>query len=328
MRPEIIEFADDLPVKAHIRDVESYPYHWHDALEIIVVLEGQAIIGIGGESHLLKENDIAVVNINEIHRIQKSSGDNKLLMVQVDGEFCATIPALQYTFIHCCSPYHENQAPEKYNILKEDVFRLVYLIIEKFRKIDIIGCLDETLVEMADNFDYLRYGPGINAFNEKRVQRYKRIYEYTMNTQWKNQSLTELAKTMGISMRHLSQDIKDKFGLTYQELLFCGKCMKAARLLLGTDKLVNKIAAECGFSDVKYLVKHFKRNFNCNPSDFRKKHRLNGEPLVSQLKYKELPLSSFREKIFENLSRLKTLNAQAGEELPWHPVRKFCARSP
>lgn len=70
MRPEIIEFADDLPVKAYMRNVELCPYHWHDALEIIMVLEGQATICMGGETHLLKENDIAVVNINEIHRIQ------------------------------------------------------------------------------------------------------------------------------------------------------------------------------------------------------------------------------------------------------------------
>ncbi|MDD3654384.1 MAG: AraC family transcriptional regulator [Desulfotomaculaceae bacterium] len=324
MRPEIIEFAGDMPVKAHIRDVEHCPYHWHGALEIIMVLEGQAIIGIGGETHLLKENDIAVVNKNEIHRIQKSGGDNKLLMVQVDSGFCGTIPDLQYTFIHCCSPYHENQVPEKYNLLKEDVLRLVYWITEKFRKIDIIGCLDETLVEMADYFDYLRYGPGIDAFDEKRVQRYKSIYEYVVNTPWKNQSLTELAKTMGISMQYLSQDIKVKFGLTYQELLFYGKCLEAARLLLGTDKFVNEIAAECGFSDVKYLVKHFRRNFNYSPSDFRKKHRLCGEPLVSQFKYKELPLSSFREKILNNLSRLKTLNAQV--EIPLS--RTICARLP
>lgn len=297
MRPEIIEFAEDLPVKAHIWNVEHCPYHWHNALEIIMVLEGRAAVGVGGETHLLKEKDIAVVNINEIHRIQKSGGDNKLLVVQVDSDFCGSAVAdFQYTFIQCCSTYHENQAPEKYRSLKENVLRLVSWLIEepgKVRKVDIVGCLDEILVQMADGFDYLRYGSGIRAFDERQVQRYRRIYEHAVNPSLKNRSLAELAKIMGISVPHLSQDIKDKFGLTYQELLFCGKCMNAARLLLGTGKTVRDIAGECGFSDVKYLVKHFKRNYYCTPSDFRKKYALNGD-FASPLKYTELPLSALK----------------------------------
>lgn len=206
-------------------------------------------------------------------------------MVQVDSDFCGSAVAdFQYTFIQCYSTCHENQAPEKYNTLKEDVLRLVSWLIEepgKIRKVDIIGCLDEILVQMADSFDYLRYGSGIDAFNEKQVQRYKRIYEYAVNPSRKNHSLTELAKTMGVSVQHLSYDIRDKFGLTYRELLFCGKCMNAARLLLGADKFVRDIAAECGFSDVKYLVKHFKRNYYCTPSDFRKRYGMKGNLWLS-----------------------------------------------
>ncbi|HHV59305.1 MAG TPA: AraC family transcriptional regulator [Clostridiaceae bacterium] len=30
---------------------------------------------------------------------------------------------------------------------------------------------------------------------------------------------------------------------------------------------------ECGFSDPKYLIKHFKQYFTCSPSDFRKKYK-------------------------------------------------------
>lgn len=305
MRPEIIEYADDLPVKVYIRDVENWPYHWHNAVEIIMVLEGQVTIGLGGETHLLKQDDIAVVNVNEIHRIEKSGGGNKLLIIQIDADFCASaIPDFQFTFFQCCSTYHEDQAQGKYIATKAAVLQLVSWLIEypgECKKLNILDCLDELLGEMAGSFDYLRYGNGIDAFDEKQVQRYKRIYECAVNPSGKNHTLTELAEMLGISMQHLSHDIKAKFGLSYQELLFCGKCMKAARLLLGTDKLVRGIAAECGFSDEKYLVKHFKLNYYCTLSDFRKKYK-DGEPLA----YKEWPLSSFRGKILESLSALES----------------------
>lgn len=301
MRPEIVEFADGLPVKAYIRNVESCPYHWHDALEIIMVLEGQATVGMSGETHLLREKDITVVNVNEIHRIQKSGGENKLLMVQVDADFCASaIRDFHYTFIQCCSAYKEARAQERYNILKGNVLRLVSRLIkypDKFSKVDILGCLEETLALMAESFDYLRYGNGNHAFDEKQVQRYKRIYKYATGPPGTGHTLTELAKSMGISVQYLSRDIRRKFGLTYQELLFCGKCMKAARLLLGTDKLVSEIAAECGFSDRKYLAKHFRLNYHCTPSDFRKRHGPNEDAPSSLMKYEEFPLSYCKGKI-------------------------------
>lgn len=309
MRPEIIEFTDDLPVKAYILSVESCPYHWHDALEIIMVLEGRATVSLGGETHLLGEKDIAVVNVNEIHRIQKSGGENKLLMALVDAAFCATaIRDFQYTFIQCCSAYKEAQAQERYNILKGNVLRLVSWLMEypsKYSKVDILGCLDETLALMADSFDYLRYGNGNHAFDEKQVQRYKRIYASAAGPPGTGHTLTELAKVMGVSVQFLSRDIKEKFGLTYQELLFCGKCMKAARLLLGTDKLIREIADECGFSDVKYLAKHFKGNYHCTPSDFRKRHELKESSPLSLMRYIEFPLSHCRGKISKYLSLLE-----------------------
>jgi hypothetical protein len=40
VRPEIVEFKDKLPATIFVRNVEYYPYHWHDTLEIVVVLKG------------------------------------------------------------------------------------------------------------------------------------------------------------------------------------------------------------------------------------------------------------------------------------------------
>lgn len=32
MRPEIIEFDNGIPLKAHVRGSCQFPYHWHNAL--------------------------------------------------------------------------------------------------------------------------------------------------------------------------------------------------------------------------------------------------------------------------------------------------------
>lgn len=296
MRPETIEFSGDLPVRAFVRKAAQYPYHWHNALEIIYVLQGQAYIGMGAETNLLEENDIAVVNVAEIHRINKNSADNKLLIMQIDAAFYERVnPDYQCTFFYCCSPYHETQAPEKYNQLKGHVARLVYLLNEppdRNCQAEVKDCLGKLLSYMTYSFDYLRWGPGTKAFNEKQVERIKQMCRRVLSHNTGKPGLKDLAQEAGVSLYHLSHDIKDKFGYTFQELVHYSMCEKAAKLLLGTNKRIYDVSAESGFSDPKYFIKHFKLNYQCTPSQFRKMHRADEQTLLSQVQYQEEPLSS------------------------------------
>jgi len=295
MRPEVITFPQDTQFKAMVRNVTNYPYHWHNALEIVCVLQGQAAVGIGGGTHLLKEKDILVINPDEIHRIDKSSRDNKLLLLQIDSAFYRELhPDHQYAFIYCYSPYHEAQAPEKYNKLKGYVADLIYELNkkpDKNQEESVQDCLGKMLFYMAYSFDYLRFGPGGKAFDEKQVKRNKKMYKDILKFSPGKLGLKNLAGEVGISLYHLSHDIKHKFGLTFQELLYHIRGEQAAKLLLCTDKRIAKVSAESGFSDPKYLIKHFKLNYHCTPSEFRKMYRGDEEALISQVEYHDYPLS-------------------------------------
>lgn len=257
VRPEIIKFSGDLPVRAFVRKAAQYPYHWHNTLEIIYVLQGQAYIGMGAETHLLTENDIAVVNVAEIHRINKNSADNKLLIIQIDTAFYERVNSdYQCTFFYCCSPYHEAEAPEKYNELKSHVARLVYLLNEppdRNYQADVKVCLKKMLSYMVYSFDYLRWGPGTKAFDEKQVERIKQMCRRVISHNTGKPGLKDLAQEAGVSLYHLSHDIKDKFGYTFQELVHYSMCEKATKLLLGTNKRISDVSAESGFSDPQIL---------------------------------------------------------------------------
>ncbi len=298
MYPEIIEFSEKIPVKAKVARVDEYPYHWHNAVEIIMVLEGRAEVTLCGETHLLKERDIAVVNVDEPHRIKKNSWDNRILSVQIDPDFCGrTISGFEDVIFYCCSTYHEVQAPRKYHLLKEHLARLVFLLEEENIP-DYEFCvrryLEELLVYMAGSFDYLRYGAGTRPIGERQVQRYRQIYHYIRQNPAVKNRLAELAEAAGITPQHMSSDIKEKFGITLKDLIYSGNCMQAVRLLLNTDKLISEISSECGFSDPKYMIKAFKRFYYCTPSEFRKKHKAGPGGAAARTLYQEFPLISVK----------------------------------
>ena len=279
MRPEEIEFAEDLPVRAAVLNITEYPYHWHSAVEIVYMLQGQIKLVMGGETHTLAEQQIAVVNVEEPHRIS-GCGENTALLLQIDAAYCQRLnPDFQYAILYCCSAYHEAEAPEKYADLKAHVVWLAGLLrtapYEK-READITACARELLHRLTGGFDFLKFGTGTTPFEEKQAKRFRLMYEHILTHPDKAQGLREYADMLGITSSHLSYDIKRKFGMSFLELVYYGKCGHAARLLLGTGLFIPKIASMCGFSDPKYLIKYFKRYYHHTPSDFRKAFKADG----------------------------------------------------
>nr|WP_157137157.1 helix-turn-helix transcriptional regulator [Desulfosporosinus youngiae] len=294
MRPEKIEFENGISVKAYVRGCQ-YPYHWHDTLEIIQVLKGSINIDVGDHNLTLHENDIAIVNMGELHRITKTHEDNKILFIQIDGCFCSSVlPDDEYLFFYCCSAYHETEAPQKYKKLRRYTALLTSALMDNPRgehKQNIESILVDMLDYLTYNFDFLRWGYGTTPFTEKLVNRLKQIAKYAISDLDVQLRLKELAVEVGVSLQHLSHDIKDKFGLTFLELLYYSRCAYAAKLLLSTDARIIDIAMACGFSDTKYLVKYFRQYFHTYPSAFRKVHRTDIQTLSSQVEYREYPLS-------------------------------------
>ncbi len=126
-------------------------------------------------------------------------------------------------------------------------------------------------------------GFGTIPFSEKQVRRFKQIAVQVAVEPAETQRLSRLAAEAGITLQHLSQEIKHKYGYAFQELLHYSKCSDAAKLLLSTDRRIIDIALECGFSDVKYLIKYFKLFFRSTPSEFRKKYRLDTNNLSARI---------------------------------------------
>lgn len=170
MYPEAIEFSEDMPVKACVRCVRQYPYHWHKALEIIVVLEGSAYIDIGADVRLLKADNVAVISAERLHRIRKSDEDNKLLILQIEWDFFTRIdPCFQYSFFYCF-PYGTEILPGKKATLKSHIGSLVCLLDEEpdeNHTAEVIKRLEEMLVYMIDSFEFLRFGPRITSRMKK-----------------------------------------------------------------------------------------------------------------------------------------------------------------
>ena len=71
MLKERITFKSELPVNVLVADIEEYPIHFHDELEMVFVLKGHIKLRNGYYNYDLKQGDIFTLNDREIHSFSR-----------------------------------------------------------------------------------------------------------------------------------------------------------------------------------------------------------------------------------------------------------------
>jgi len=82
----------------------------------------------------------------------------------------------------------------------------------------------------------------------------------------------DIAAVACVSRTQLAKKTKELFGITPVAFLREVRLQHAVKILMNSNKTVNEIAYESGFSDPKYFSKCFKQKFGLTPSDYKTAH--------------------------------------------------------
>lgn len=85
------------------------------------------------------------------------------------------------------------------------------------------------------------------------------------------EKLSELSQK---SDKHISRNLKKYFGMTPSEYINSLRVNYASNLLINTNTPVIDICYTCGFQNLSYFYRVFKRTYNLSPGDFRKQYTI------------------------------------------------------
>jgi len=83
-------------------------------------------------------------------------------------------------------------------------------------------------------------------------------------------TLADAAKRLHFSSSHFSRLFKSTMGVTYSTYLSSVKLQHAVQLLMYSQKSIDEIAIDCGFSSGNYLSNLFKEKYGMRPLAYRK----------------------------------------------------------
>lgn len=271
---EKVELDDSLPIKlTHFYSnyvTKGFSYHWHNSIEIILPVIGGANIWIEGEVFDNYGGEISIINSQYIHKSRMLDGTL---------EYMGFALQINYNFLKKCFSEIDNYYFKQPNKKTErKLIKIIYDIINEYssqkdyKNVKIYSLIYELIYIMIDKLLVKREGT-VKIRNSKDNQKILNITNFIDKHYNDNISITQIAEHFKWSYGYLSKYFKEHVGITIKEYIDNVRITHAKRDLIFTDQTITDIAYLHGFSNLQSFTTVFKKKYNMNPSEYKKKMR-------------------------------------------------------
>jgi len=267
-------------------------FHYHNELEILLVLSGGATLEVGNREYGMEDGDLFLLNSKECHRtIGAKNKPFVRYVLQFDPEyFREASSALGYNFtmffesrsedfIHKIHLSHMNL--EKYIGLFKKIQRITSTENkDKGLSINLKLSIMELLVFTNEIYGFFtaKKQEQHEAENLPRKEFSRtvthreligNIKKYIRDNTEKNLYLDVIAQTFSISKYHLSRYFRKQTGFTLAQYITREKLTKAM-VLLESGYSVATIAVRLAYSSDTHFISVFKKNYGITPKQYAK----------------------------------------------------------
>lgn len=242
------------------------PYHWHDEYEFLYVTEGECICIVNGRNINVKEGQVILINAGELHTV--NSGD--------EGRFFAVVFHPYVVFGTELGNYFNKQI--KYNRIYDGKSEYGKQILDGLTEIhntfyNRYAGFELMLKAMITKIFGIIYKERLYTANDIKkpyaFDAFTDIIEYIHMQYEENITLDDVAEYSNFSKSYLIRLFKKNTGKTFCAYLNGYRIYKAAEMLESTDKNILEISEACGFRNVAYFIKVFKKHTGFTPRKYR-----------------------------------------------------------
>lgn len=259
--------------------MDTVIWHWHPELELGVVVEGELQISIDTQNYDLRTGDAFFVNAEVLHAAFDKGATGCILRSLVFHPRLIGGSQDSIFFQRYVKPLITNEAFKGMVFHGEDEQQLPQ--IEKLRKaiflcdekpvgyeLKIRSILSEILLYLLSIQSCICIES--NKTDKKNEMRFRKMLQMIEARFSDSITLGEIAGAAFISKRECIRCFKNITGRTPIQYLKEYRLHKAAELLLATNLPVSRIGESCGFMEMSYFARSFRKQYSVTPSEYRK----------------------------------------------------------
>ncbi len=243
------------------------PFHWHVDCEIIRVLSGEFALTLNNTKLLLKQGDSVFVPSGLIHGGAPSECTYQCIVFSF--EKMTQINMTRYTEYenalgqgdYLAPVFNENELVNKLFLAMEEQYVGYEFVVHGI----ILQLIGELISKKQQN--------GINQTTDneyRRINKIKNVLRLIRKDYAKPLNLEMFAEVAGLNYQYLCKSFRRITGRTPIDYLNYYRIECAAELLQADELSVTDVALSCGFNDLSYFIKVFKRQKGMSPREFKK----------------------------------------------------------
>ncbi len=289
-REEILPgYSEEFPYVCMFRRMDEcigrkIAWHWHSALEIDYVEEGEVEYKTPDSSIILRRGEAVFINSDVLHTVSARGRGGRIYAHLFDkylvGGMFGSVYEKRYI-----EPVLKNLGPGMYRILPDDIKR-IRVIENMFRLAEVYEKREEgyefAVRSLLSELWYFLYKDAASSLSLREVEspadstRILIMMKYIQEHFSEKLSIEMIAGSANISVRECGRCFQNKIGMSPGNYLNDYRIRSAAELLLGTEDSITEIAEKCGFSSGSYFGKSFLKMIGCTPKEYRRSGRKEG----------------------------------------------------
>lgn len=255
-------------------DFSSVKLHWHEEAEIIVIKKGEGIVSVDLTEYHVQTGDIIFVMSGQLHSIAQFQNnsmeyENILfkphLLKSPGNDLCweRFLAPIFSTMVSIPTIFHDNtqlyptlsghldiidslcdQKPEGYQLaVKGHLFLMFYSLSSE----SITSSLPD----------------------RKRLDKIKTVISYVEEHYAQTITIEEMAALCYFSKSYFMKFFKENMGMSFITYLNDYRLEAAASMLCATEDNILDIATACGFDNLSYFNRSFKKKYGVTPGKYR-----------------------------------------------------------
>ncbi len=252
----------EFPVIFHIDTLSQDKYfmpHWHESIELLFFREGRAVVECDAVGCEAEPGDLMIVNSGELHSVRASTPRCVYDCLILGRRFLEgfDLPVSERTL----SPRVRDGEVASYfdRIRREMEERLdYYKIAVKAQALMLSSHLFRTAA---------RQNPPEKDRSGQRLSMVRAALLYIREHYTEGITIDQISRHVGFSKYYLCRAFREVTGRTILEAIHFLQCGQAKELLSGGRCNVSEAAEQCGFHNLSYFARVYKRQTGELPSD-------------------------------------------------------------
>lgn len=238
--------------------------HTHEYCELFLVSRGSGIHVINEQPYLLSAGTLCYLNRQDYHLFEEMNDLNQVNLLYLGRDQFRVIKQIDHLLPQ---PGESRVWQLDLSVMQQVIARLAGHHEAEFA--------DKGLAESHKEMIFLEVLHTLNSWRYKTQHFHSsddRISQILirLNGQWQQPlDLDALCLEFGIARRTLQRGFSEYTGVSPQQYLARMRLLQARYRLRFSDATVNDVAIHCGFSDISYFSRAFRRQFGLSPNQCR-----------------------------------------------------------